>query len=122
LAAPGLLELYAAVARSFAWTGGALASTGWRDWLAGLPLEVRTVLPDGTRVLGVHASPGRDDGDGITPHRPVDELAADLADAEADLVCAGHTHQATDRQIGAVHAVNLGSVSNPSPTTCGPAT
>jgi len=110
---PRLVDLNVAVARSFAWTSGAVAATGWRGWLAGLPLEVRLVLPDETRVLGVHASPGRDDGDGITPHRPEDELAADLAAAEADLVCAGHTHQATDRQIGPVHAVNLGSVSNP---------
>lgn len=112
-AQPHLLDLFAAVARSFAWTGGALAATGWRDWLSALPLEVRTDLPDGTRVLGVHASPGRDDGEGITPHRPDDELAADLLGAEADLVCAGHTHQATDRRIGPVRAVNLGSVSNP---------
>lgn len=71
------------------------------------------MLSDGTRLLGVHASPGRDDGDGITPDRPETELAADLGRAEADVVCAGHTHRATDRQIAATRAVNLGSVSNP---------
>ena len=33
--------------------------------------------------------------------------------ADADIICAGHTHQATDRQIADQRAVNLGSVSNP---------
>lgn len=112
-AKPELLSLFAAVEGSFAWTRGALASHGWLDWLATLPLENRTTLPDRTRLLGVHASPGRDDGAGITPDRPEPELRAALAAAEADLVCAGHTHRPTDRYIGAVHAVNLGSISNP---------
>ena len=31
----------------------------------------------------------------------------------ADVVCAGHTHQPTDRRVDGVRAVNLGSVSNP---------
>lgn len=113
LADPSLLDLLVTVEGSFAWTRGALAATGWLDWLAALPLEARMTLPDGTRVLGVHASPGRDDGAGITPHRPDDELAAALAGADADLVLAGHTHQATDRHVGPYHAVNLGSLSNP---------
>lgn len=112
-AKPELIGLFAAVEGSFAWTRGALASHGWLDWLAELPLESRTILPDGTRVLGVHASPGRDDGAGITPDRPEAELRTAFAEAAADLVCAGHTHRPTDRHIGPVHAVNLGSVSNP---------
>jgi predicted phosphodiesterase len=112
-AKPELLGLFAAVEGSFAWTRGALASHGWLEWLTELALETRTTLPDGTRVLGVHASPGRDDGAGITPDRPEPELRAALAGAAADVVCAGHTHRPTDRQIGPVHAVNLGSVSNP---------
>jgi predicted phosphodiesterase len=112
-AEPELLGVYTDVTAGFAWTRGALAATGWIDEVTGWPAEVRAVLPDGTRLLGVHASPGRDDGPGITPDRPEDELAADLAGAGADLVCAGHTHRPTDRRIGPVHAVNLGSVSNP---------
>lgn len=64
LANPALFELYGTIQRSFAWTGGALAAHGWGEWLSDLPLEVRTELPDGTAVLGVHASPGRDDGEG----------------------------------------------------------
>jgi diadenosine tetraphosphatase ApaH/serine/threonine PP2A family protein phosphatase len=112
-ARPDLLGQFAQVEGSFSWTRGALAAHGWLDWLAALPLELRTTLPDGTRVLGVHASPGRDDGPGISPDRPEAELAEALAGADADLVCAGHTHRPADRQVGAVRAVNLGSVSNP---------
>jgi predicted phosphodiesterase len=113
IAEPHLLELYGTIQRSFAWTAGGLAAHGWLDWLRDLPLEVRAKLPDGTDVLGVHATPGRDDGDGITPHRDEVELRQDLAGAEAHLVFAGHTHQPTDRHVGDVRAVNLGSVSNP---------
>jgi predicted phosphodiesterase len=113
IARPELLDLYGLIQRSFAWTCGAVAAHGWREWLGELPLEVRMLLPDRTSVLGVHASPGRDDGDGITPHRGDDELARDLEGADAHLVFAGHTHQPTDRVVGGIRAVNLGSISNP---------
>ena len=36
-----------------------------------------------------------------------------LAGVAADVVCGGHTHQATDRRVGGTCAINLGSVSNP---------
>jgi predicted phosphodiesterase len=110
---PELLDVFAAVESSFSWTRGALAAHGWLRWLADLPLEVRIDLPDGARLLGVHASPGRDDGPGITPRRPDAELQADLAGAAADVVVAGHTHLPTDRFVGGTRAVNAGSVSNP---------
>lgn len=113
IADPTRFGIFAAVAGSFAWTRGALAATRWLDWLATLPLEVRTELPDGTRVLGVHATPGRDDGEGVTPDRPDEELAVELDGCDADVVLTGHTHQPTDRFIGSVRAVNGGSVSNP---------
>jgi predicted phosphodiesterase len=113
IARPELIDLYGVIQGSFAWTCGAVAAHGWLDFLRDLPLEVRTVLPDGTDVLGVHASPGRDDGDGITPHRPGEDLRRDLEHAAANLVFAGHTHQPTDRIVGGVRAVNLGSASNP---------
>src|SRR5205807_9346955 len=77
------------------------------------PLEVRLTLPDGTRVLGVHAAPGLDDGPGITPVLSDDELRVLLAPAEADLVIVGHTHVPLDRTIEQVRVFNLGSVSNP---------
>jgi predicted phosphodiesterase len=110
---PDLLELFATVSASFAWTRGFLTPTGWNDWLAALPLELRTTLPDGTRLLAAHASPGRDDGEGITPDTTEARLHELLAGADADLVCTGHTHRAASHRAAAVHAVNLGSVSNP---------
>ena len=45
-----------------------------------------------------------------------DRLGGILAGCNADLVIGGHTHDVTDRRIGAVRAVNLGSVSNPTRT------
>jgi predicted phosphodiesterase len=110
---PDLLDLFAAVESSFSWTRGALAAYGWLPRLADLPLEVRLDLPDGAHLLGVHASPGRDDGHGITPDRPLAEIRADLAGADAEVVLGGHTHRPTDRVVGDVRAVNVGSVSNP---------
>ena len=58
---PRLLPLLVDVGQSFAWTQGAITATGWLEWLAALPFEQRLVLPDGTRLLGVHASPGSDE-------------------------------------------------------------
>jgi predicted phosphodiesterase len=113
LADPDLMDVLVGVEASFSWTRGALAAHGRLDGLADLPLEVRLVLDDGTRLLGVHAAPGRDDGTGITPHRPDDELRAELDGADADVVLTGHTHQPTDRWVGRVRAINGGSVSNP---------
>ena len=99
--------------RSFAWTRGALQVSGGYDWVAGLPTEQRVTLPDGTRVLLVHAAPGTDDGPGFKPGMSEDELRASLAGAEADLVIVGHTHQPMDETVDGVRLVNLGSVSNP---------
>ncbi len=44
---------------------------------------------------------------------PESQLYALIGDAEAGIVCGGHTHQPTDRRVGNVRVVNLGSVSNP---------
>jgi predicted phosphodiesterase len=106
---PQVIELV----RSFSWTRGYASAAGWLDWLTNLPLEVRLTLPDGTRLLGVHASPGRDDGPGIQPRHSDDKLEQRLAGCEADLVIVGHTHVPLDRQVGKIRVVNLGSVSNP---------
>jgi predicted phosphodiesterase len=110
---PELLPRLVEVAASFAWTRGAITQAGWFDWLEQLPAELRLTLPDGTRVLGVHASPGSDDGQGIDTRISDTDLAAMLDGCDADIVFAGHTHDVTDRVIGDVRAVNLGSVSNP---------
>jgi predicted phosphodiesterase len=109
---PSLQGLFDAVEASFSWTR-AQVERDWSPMLAALPTSQRLVLDDGTRLLGVHASPGSDDGPGITPEIADDDLAALLRDSEADVVCGGHTHQPTNRRVGATRAVNLGSVSNP---------
>jgi predicted phosphodiesterase len=110
---PSLQGLFDAVAASFAWTHTRLADAGLLEALAQLPASQRLVLGDGTRVLGVHASPRSDDGTGIRPDLSDHELAALVAGSDADIVCGGHTHLATDRSVGGTRAVNLGSVSNP---------
>jgi predicted phosphodiesterase len=110
-----LLPLYTVVAQQTGWTQGAVAAAGWMDWLAALPTEQRSVLPDGTRLLGVHASPGRHSGSGFHPNLSGEEMACLLAGCDADLVCVGHTHWPMNLHADGVHLVNLGSISNPLP-------
>jgi predicted phosphodiesterase len=84
------------------------------EWLAGLPLEHRTILPDGTRVLLVHSSPGRDDGPGLSLDATDEVLASRGFTSEAaDLVVVGHTHIPGERRVAGCHAINPGSVSLP---------
>jgi predicted phosphodiesterase len=97
----------------FAWAAGGVASAGLTLWLAGLPVEHRETLPDGTRVLLVHSSPGRDDGPGVLPDQSDAELGEVIGGADADLLIVGHTHEPVDRTLNGVRAWNLGSVSNP---------
>ena len=110
---PALIPILVEVARSFAWTRGYVTASGWYDWLAALPLEHRLTLPDGTRVLLVHAAPGTDDGPGVTLATSPDDLRAMVSGCEADLVVVGHTHWPQDHRIDGVRLVNTGSVSNP---------
>ena len=110
---PDLLPRLVEVAVTFAWTRGMITQAGWYAWLAALPSEIRTVFPDGTRVLAVHASPRSDDGNGIDTRISDDDLALLVHECDAEVVFAGHTHDVTDRPVGDVRAVNLGSVSNP---------
>ena len=106
------LPIYAEVASTMAWTQGALAATGWFDFLESLPLEQRLTLPDGTRLLGVHASPGQDNGRGILPIYTDEDVRTRFKDDEADLVCVGHTHWPMNVYVNDMHVINLGSVSN----------
>jgi len=112
-ARPELLPVLVEVAGTFAWTQGMITSAGWLEWLAQLPLELRELLPDGTRLLGVHAAPGTDDGRGILAEATEAELEALLAGCEAELICVGHTHRPWDRSLNHRRIVNLGSLSNP---------
>jgi predicted phosphodiesterase len=109
---PQLIPRLVEVATSFAWTRGMLTQAGWLPWLARLPRELRWTLPDKTRTLGIHASPRSDDGDGIDSAIDDSSLCDLLDGCDADLVFGGHTHDATDRRVGSIRAVNLGCVSN----------
>ena len=110
---PHLLPDFKKMVQSFAWTQGAVTAMGWLNWLRNLPIEQRTLLPDGTRLLGVHTSPGKTEGVGIRPSLTKVEVKTLLAGCEADLVCVGHTHCPINVRIDGVHLVNVGSVSNP---------
>lgn len=112
---PTLLARYVEIAQTFAWTQGAITRDGWLTRLAELPLESRATLPDGTRVLCVHASPGTDDGMGFNPATTPEELDALFGASNADLVFVGHTHEALEGRVGATRVFNPGSVSNPPP-------
>jgi predicted phosphodiesterase len=109
----GLVERYGQMSAGIGWTRGALSQAGLLDQLVGLPSEQRLALPDGSRLLGVHASPGADDGPGIDMSSTDDLLSALLAGRDADVVIGGHTHDPTDRFVGAVRALNPGSAGLP---------
>lgn len=108
-------DLRVSALRSFAWTRGALTAVeGGHDWLSSLPVEQTLTLPDGSRALLVHASPGQDDGPGLYAELTDSELlAAGVAEAGVQLVFVGHTHVPMDRTVAGVRVVNLGSVTLP---------
>jgi predicted phosphodiesterase len=108
-----LVERYGLMAAGIGWTRGVLCQAGLVGVLAGLPGELRLGLPDGTRVLGVHASPGADDGLGIEPGISAEQLGRLLAGCAADVVIGGHTHVAADRVAGGIRALNPGSTGLP---------
>ena len=110
-----LMQIYTEVTKSCAWTQGALATTGWLPWLEALPTAIRLYLPDGTRVLLEHASPGHDDGPALYPDLSKQQLRDIFTGHQADLIFVGHTHQAFEGNIDGVHIINTGSVSNPFP-------
>jgi len=112
---PSLLPIFTRIAQSFAWTQGAIVASGWLPWLEALLPERRIVLPDGSRLLGVHVLPGHDDGWGAHPALSEAELKSLLGGCEAEVVCVGHTHWPLDLRVGGTRLVNLGSVSNPFP-------
>lgn len=112
---PDHLTALVECAGSFAWTLGAITQAGWLDWLSNLPLENRTTLPDGTKVLGIHAKPGCDDGLGIKTGLTDSELAFILGDCNADLIFGGHHHEYLDITTQNRRAINIGSVGLPVP-------
>lgn len=75
--------------------------------LGELPLRV---MVDG--VLFCHATP-RSDEEMVTRISPPERWSEVLADLQAPLVVAGHTHQQDDRMVNGVRFVNAGSVGLP---------
>lgn len=112
---PQARERFIQCANSFSWTQGAVAASGWLDWLAGLELEHRFELPDGSTALCVHASPGTDDGPGIHECSDAARVRAVASAADARYLFVGHTHSAVDYPLPGTHIWNLGCVSNPIP-------
>ena len=108
-----LLPAYVGVLESFAWTAGALAASGHLPFLLDLPLEQRLTLPDGSRVLLAHASPGKDDGDGFLPRYSDEEMSERLDGCDAALLFVGHTHWPQNFHLNGVNVVNPGSIGNP---------
>ena len=108
-----LLPIFQECVASFSWTRGVVTQAGWLDWLDALPSQLRRTLPCGSQMLGVHASPGSDDGEGLALGLSDNALRAMLQGCAADLVLGGHTHEAMDRRIDDVRVINLGSISNP---------
>lgn len=108
-----LVWRYGRMAAGAAWTRGVLDQAGVLGMLDGLPGSLSTVLVDGTTVLGVHASPGSDDGPGFDSVCSDEDIARLLAGVEADWVVGGHTHDPTDRQVGGCRVLNPGSVGLP---------
>jgi predicted phosphodiesterase len=110
-----LVERFAKMAAGIGWTRGVLDQAGMLDDLAALPAQLHLRLPGGATILGVHASPHADDGPGIDPGLPGEQLFGLLAGCGADVVVGGHTHYQTDRLAGGIRALNPGSAGMPRP-------
>ena len=75
------------------------------DWLAGQPHR-RELGIGGKRILMVHSTPWEPRGAYIIPTSSQLER---FAEADADIVLYGHTHQQVVRRVGRVLVVNPGS-------------
>jgi putative phosphoesterase len=78
---------------------------GLAEWLASQPHRSE-IAAHGRRVLLVHSTPWEPRGAYV---HPGSGLLARFAEAEADIVLYGHTHQQLVRRVGKVLVVNPGS-------------
>lgn len=108
-----LVRRYGLMAAGAAWTRGVLDQAGALGLLEGLPDRQSTHLEDGTRLLGVHASPASDDGRGFDTTSTDHEIGRLLTGIDADWVVGGHTHDPTDREVASIRVLNPGSVGLP---------
>ncbi len=84
---------------------------GLRSWLAARPDRERLSY-SGKSLLLVHATPWESDRDYVYPHSPA---FSRFAEAEAEIVIYGHTHQPVITRVGATLVVNPGSTGHGHP-------
>ncbi len=108
-----LVRRFGLMAAGAAWTRGVLDEAGVLGFLDELPTRQFTVLADGTRLMGVHASPSSDDGPGFDTTSSDAEIARLITGIDADWIVGGHTHDPTDRTVGDTRILNPGSVGLP---------
>lgn len=93
-----------------AWTALRLGEAE-RAWLAELPERLDLELA-GVRVRVVHGS-ARSDEEYVFPSVTARALAAMAGEPRPDVLVCGHSHIPFTRKLGAVRAVNCGSVGRP---------
>ena len=91
----------------FNWTHHTLAPDVIR-YLKALPQEIRLTVKK-RKVVLLHGSP-RGQNHGLTVFTPETQLALLAAEAQADVLCVGHTHEAFFRTAGNAVVINPGSV------------
>lgn len=90
-----------------------------RNYLRTLPLHIRLTFQNGLQLLLVHGSPRRIN-EYLFEDRDEKSLARIMTEAQADILCFGHTHKPYHRILPpgaqnthARHAINTGSVGKP---------
>ncbi|MBA2933742.1 metallophosphoesterase family protein [Sphingomonas sp. CGMCC 1.13654] len=84
-------------------------------WLETRPDRAALTL-EGKRLLLVHSTPWPSDHAYVTPAHP---LFPRFAEADADIVLYGHTHEPVVRRLGGMLVVNPGSIGHGRPTDTG---
>lgn len=92
------------------WAHDHLSATS-RKYLRDLPHDYRTSL-HGKRILLVHGTPESNE-EPLTPGTPIKRLRELAQKSEADIIIAGHSHQAFAKQVDGVWIINTGSVGRP---------
>jgi predicted phosphodiesterase len=111
LANPELMGRVVSAEQGSGWARGALTATGYYRWVCDLPFELRMTLPDGSRLLGVHASLETDEWVPIET-TTAEEAAEYFPNVNADLVFSGHAHLESDHVFDGTRYITLGSVAN----------
>ena len=108
---PSKLPIMLEIEGNFSWTTGIMAQMGWIDWLKDLPFQIEKTLPDGTKMLGIHSSPWRDDDiAGFCPLLSDEEIKAFADACQGELIFCGHTHWPWDVSVGGKRIINVGPV------------